>query len=99
MPKKNKADTGEPEAISEAAARARLRKMCKARGAKAAFARRAGVSRQYISLVVAGDRDMSDRIFKAMGIKRVTFLREVGVARTRKLKAPLPTEPLAEGMS
>lgn len=69
--------------VTEAAARKMLKDACKGRGAQSAFAKKAGVSQQYISNALKGERTLSDKLLKALGIKSVTMLRVVGAPKAR----------------
>lgn len=69
--------------VTEAAAKRMLRDACKGYGKQSAFAKKAGVSQQYVSNALNGTRTLSDKILSALGIKSVTTLRVVGVRRKK----------------
>lgn len=77
--------------VSEATARKMLRDACRGYGKQSAFAKKAGVSQQYVSNALKGERTLSDKILNALGIKSVTVLRVVGVRR-KKGGAEAPAE-------
>lgn len=55
---------------------ARLRAAIDTAGSQAAFARRHGISNQYVSDALRGRRELGQKILEAIGVERVVSYRE-----------------------
>jgi transcriptional regulator with XRE-family HTH domain len=67
----------------------RLRAAIAAAGSQEAFARQVGVAPSFISEVVGGRRNFTDRILAAMGLRRVEVYRPLGAAGAAALPSGL----------
>lgn len=54
-----------------------LNEVARTRGGQAKLARKAGVSRSFVNLVVDGERDITDPLIQALGFRKVVSYRRI----------------------
>lgn len=57
-----------------------LNEIGRTRGGQAELARKAGVSRAFVNLLVNGERDITDPIIKALGFRKVISYQRISQA-------------------